>query len=30
MAGLYWWLIERQHHLEEAACLAASMKDVHR
>jgi hypothetical protein len=30
MAGLYRWLSEVQHHLKEAACLAASMKDVRR
>jgi hypothetical protein len=28
MAGLYWWLIEDQRYLEEAVCLAESMKDV--
>ena len=30
MAGLYWWLIEEQLRPEEAARLAASMKDVRR
>lgn len=30
MAGLYWWLIEDQHYLEEAVRLGERMKDVRR
>jgi hypothetical protein len=30
MAGLYWWLIEDQHYLEEVVRLGKRMKDVRR